>query len=374
MRKVLIPALLATLLASAGTAAAGGLPLAAEQNPPKYVDEAELVVYLMKRDDDGYAFRVFTYIYGIGSKSDAARIQWISKGKVVADQRCPLQIDGDTAKLSCDWEGKPINASGDVTVNLIFIDDQAEKEFLLRTFNLKIMKFTWMKDHQYQVMHDDNLGTAYVWHRMTGDEFKRGDHQWVFYFWMATNSSPPDAQLRCTVNGKRIDDFQASIQTNGYDIEGLYHVKGEERRYHWSPMIMVPDRLYYGEREELKKHFNRTDEEIKNGEWRITAELAGDWDCNLRSGGNVVRRFLFKVNDKGRIEPSPAQSAAGFPKLLPSVVWVDMRLPEKNAFDGRVRPDAIKKAMRYGQPWPKHEAFEAAKKALPPASGLADPK
>jgi hypothetical protein len=366
--------LIASLLAIASTAAAAELPLAAEQTPPKYVDEAELVVYLMKRGDDGYAWRVATWIYGIGSKSDAARVQWISKGKVVADQRCPLQIQEETAKLNCDWEGKPLNASGDVTMKLIFVDDQAEKEFLLRTFNLKVEKFTWMKDHAYQVMHDDNLGTAFVWHRMTGDEYKRGDHNWVFYFWMSTAKNPGDAQFRCTVNGKRIDDFKTSVQTNGYDIEGLYHVKGEERRYHWVPMIFSPDRLYFGTRDELKKHFNNTDEDIARGEWRITAEMPGKWECNLRANGNVVRQFLFDVNDKGRIEPHAAQSAPGFPKLLPSVVWVDMRLPAKNEFDERVRPDAIKKSMRYGQPWPKHEAFDAAKKALPPASGLADPK
>lgn len=302
------------------------------------------------------------------------RVEWISKGKVVANQRCAMNVEGDTGSLECDWKGAPLKAQGDVTVNLIYVDDQTEKEYLLRTMEVKVVPFTWMKERNYQILLDDTLDVAYAWHRFYGGENRNQDNNLYFFFWMANVVTFRDPMLRWSVNGQKVPDFKVSIQTNGYEIEALYHVNGDERRYRWSPMRFYPERLWFGTREEVSKHHRVNDEDIARGEMRILAEMAGDWDCMLRAEGKPIRQFMFKVNDKGRIEPSEAQSALGFPKLPPSVVWVDMRIPAKSEFDLRVRPDAMTKSMPYGMPWPKHPAFDAAKKALPPASGLADPK
>jgi hypothetical protein len=101
--------------------------------------------------------------------------------------------------------------------------------------------------------------------------------------------------------------------------------------------------------------------------------MPGAWACDLRSDGQVLRSFRFQVSAKGRVLPSAAQGAAGFPLLHPDVVHVDMRIPAKGHGETRFRPQAIRKSMRYGMPWPKHPAIDAFLKSLPPASGLPDP-
>jgi hypothetical protein len=190
---------------------------------------------------------------------------------------------------------------------------------------------------------------------------------------VANNAGWEKSQLRCSVNGTRVPDFKTGIAGGKYTVEADYHNKGDERRYRWMGVTVTPENLYFGTREENSKHFNRTDEDWKRGGTRFMGEMVGDWACDLRMDGNVVRQFAFKVNDKGRVEHHPAESVPGFPKLLPTVSLIDMRLPAKNTFDLRVNPAALKKSMRYGMPWPKHEAFDAFKKSLPGASGFADP-
>jgi hypothetical protein len=371
--KRLLTLTLMGLLGLTGAASAGGkLPLAAEQSPPKYLDEPELVLYLIGRGSDGYVFRFNTYVYGVTSPSDAIRVEWLSGSKVAASQRCNLQVNGDQARVECDLE-KPIKVTGDVTARIVYIDDQTEKEYLLRDLQVKVAKMPWMNDMGYQLLLDDNLGTAWAYHQMTGDQYKRGDHELKFFFWTSSILAFQTAQLRCSVNGQKIPDFEAASQSS-YDIEGLYHVKGEERRYHWQPVVMTPRLLKWGKEADIKKHFGYSDDDWKRGGDRALGNLPGDWDCVLRADGKQIRRFMFKVDADGKLVRSAAESAPGFPKTLPSVVWVDMRLPEKNEWDTRVNPAAIKRSMQYGLPWPKHEIFDRLRKEVPPQSGFADPK
>lgn len=79
----------------------------------------------------------------------------------------------------------------------------------------------------------------------------------------------------------------------------------------------------------------------------------------------MVRKFLFKVPDKGYIEPDPAQAGTPTP---PGNVPIEIRFG-KDVFDDRVRPDAMKKSRGFGLPWPKPPT-----KPFPKASGLPDPK
>jgi hypothetical protein len=228
-----------------------------------------------------------------------------------------------------------------------------------------------MKDKNYQILHDDMLGAAYAWHSVTDDS---STHELDFYLW-TSGSLKENPQFRCTVNGKKERDFEGNRNTEVGGVSVDAFIKGKQVTYQWGPEILSPARLWWGTHDEVKKGTvaQWEPDKAKAEGYRYLSDMAGDWECKLRYEGNVIRELSFKVNEKGRIEPSAAQSAPGFPKLPPGVVHIDMRLPARNSFDTRVRPDAIKKSMPYGLPWPRNAAIDAFLKPLPSASGLKDP-
>lgn len=379
MPRTLLSLACLALLAGLGAApaSAGGLPPPASKlEPPRYIDETLTELFLMNRVG-GYVFTIRSSFRGPSSESDALRIDLVQKGKVIASQRCRL---GSTLRktglpFECDYEGKPVKAVGELTANLIYIDDQAEKEYLLRQFHVAVGVFPWMKEKHYQILQDDMLGTAFVTHQTESAVYEgQGDHQLVFSYWTTGKVETPD--LRCTVDGKRLPDEGAY----GIGVGGAITVDmlaGKEKRvYSWSSAGFSPERLLWGTFEEVKatRGWSTWDHAKANEErYHFLADHPGSWACDARVDGQVLRSFTFQVNDKGRVLPSAAQSAPGFPLLPPGVVHVEMRIPAKGHGETRFRPQAIRKSMRYGMPWPKHPSFEAFKKSLPPASGLPDP-
>jgi hypothetical protein len=364
--------LAAPILAGLAAPTLAAPPLGADQTPPKYVDEPELYLMLYNSGggDGGYIFRIHAHLYGVTGDADAVRLDWMQKGKVLASQRCPIERDGDQGRVRCDWAGERLHAAGEITANLIYIDDQEEKEYLLRPFKLNVGTFYWMKKKRYQIVGDDLLGSAYVWHQTTSDEFHRGEHELRFYFWVAKAVGNLEAQLRCTVDGKRQPDFKVWLNSNNSTVELEDDSTGTDLRYHWTPISMAPAGLLFGTREEARA---ATNADLDPAEVRVLAELPGAWACDVRSEGKVLRSLRFTVTPEGRVAPHPAQAAKGAPKLLPSVSIVEIVLPKENGFDERVRPDAMRASDRYGLPWPQHESTEARRASLPPASGLPDP-
>ena len=364
----------------AAPASAGGLPPPASKlQPPRYIDETMTQLFLLNRVG-GYVFTIRSSFHGPSSDSDALRIDLVQKGKTLASQRCPL---GSTLRktglpFECDYEGKPVKAVGAVTANLIYIDDQAEKEYLLRQFHVTVGVFPWMKEKHYQILHDDALGTAFVTHQTESDVYEgQGDHELVFSYWTTAGQGAP--VLRCTVDGKRLPDERTSGISIGSPIEVdmLAPREKDKRTYRWVSSGLSPSRLLWGTFEEVKKTrgWSTWDHAKANEEgYHFLADHPGSWACDARVEGQVIRQFSFRVNDKGLVQPSEAQGAPGFPMLPPGVVHVEMRIPAKSHGERRFRPQAIRKSMAYGMPWPKHPAFEAFKKSLPPASGLPDPK
>ena len=372
-------ALLASILAtSAAPASAGGLPPPASKlQPPRYIDESMTELFLLNRVG-GYVFTLRSIFRGPSSDSDALRVDLVHKGKTIASQRCPL---GSTTRktgipFECDYEGTPVKAVGELTANLVYIDDQAEKEYLLRQFHVTVGVFPWMKERHYQVLQDDMLGTAFLTHQTESAVYEgTGDHQIIVEYW-TTAKEPETPVLRCAVDGKRLPDEK----TNGVGVGGAIEVDmlvGKEKRvYSWSSSGFSPDRLLWGTFEEVKETRGwSTWDHAKAAEERyhFLADHPGAWACDVRMEGRVIRQLTFQVNDKGRVLPSASQSAEGFPLLPPGVVHVNMRIPAKGHGETRFRPQAIRKSMRYGMPWPKHPVFDAFKKSLPPPSGLPDP-
>ena len=98
----------------------------------------------------------------------------------------------------------------------------------------------------------------------------------------------------------------------------------------------------------------------------------GKWDCMLRADGHQVREFLFTVNAKGMIEPSEMQQGSHPVPTLANVVLIDMKIPADNGVEKRIRPDAMRKSIGFGIPWPDGPKVKEMQAAFPPASGMAD--
>jgi hypothetical protein len=357
------------IAAVAPTAEAGpALPLASEQTPPRFVDVTQLVVDGLS-SDAGYRPRINTTVHGVTSDADAVRFEVLQKGKVLASQRCRLEsVDKGRGIVQCTFDGPPLKATGDLTAQLIYIDDQAEKEYLLRAFALKAQAFTFVGRTGYQILQDDTLGQAYVWQRQTGSRFE--DYALYAYFGTATDQTF-SGKLRCTAAGAKVRDIDVSTDTGKVVVEALDDASGEDRRYKWNQMTLRFDGFSFGQRDEVIK-FRDSGGDYKDH--LFLGDHPGDWVCDLRKDGAVVRTFRFHVNEQGRIDPHPAQSVAGAPLLRPGVVMVDVRLPATNTFDLRVRGAAIKGSMAYGLPWPKQDSLKEMLGAAPADSGFPDPK
>ncbi|MEO8705424.1 MAG: hypothetical protein ABI867_35665 [Kofleriaceae bacterium] len=346
-------------------ATAAPLP-GATHSPPRFVDEADLFASLFNPsggDAIGYRFRIFAHVFGVAD-GDAVRIDWTQKGKTVAQQRCKLDRDGDEALMKCDYEGKLLTATGDIVANLIYLDDQDGKEYLLRAMKIKVGTFYWMKRKSFQVVGDDLLGSAVAWHQTTTDEFHRGEHEMRFYLWGAKTADTVTAKLRCSIDGKRQPDLAFTMTAHAGNIQMPDDSSGKDVRYHWSQFEGYAYNLLFGTRAEAEaaRHTPTKPEDV------VLGDHPGAWECEIRADGATIRTMKFTV-DKGRIVSSLAQTGA---RLLSSEVLIELGLP-KPAWDDRIRPDAIRASHRYGLAWPSDPAIAAHLKALPAATGYPDP-
>jgi hypothetical protein len=366
--RFLLPALVASPLA----AHAGGPPSGMTHTPPRFVDEADLYVSLWNPagGNGGYKFRVSAHLFGVGSDADAVRVDWTQNGKTIASQRCPLRVDGDQALITaCDYapkDDKWLTTTGKISANLVYVDDQDSKEYLLRKATVDVGTFYWQKKKLYQVVADDLLGSAIAWHRTTTDEFHRGEHEVRFYFWAAKGVNV-DAKFRCAIDGKKEKDLDGQMGGDN-DIEMDDDASGKVIHYHWTHVEAYSNKMFWGTRDEVTKARNGA----PAADALVLGEHPGLWECEIRQAGASVRTLRFKVDDKGRIEQPPAQAALDGAHLHDSEALVEIDLP-KTPYDDRVRPDAIRASMPYGLPWPKDAAVQAHLKTLPAASGFPNP-
>lgn len=336
----------------AQAAHAGGKPIPGTQHDPqRYLDESQSWIGAVNQGDEGYRFHASVWPVNF-KEGDRVRVDWTQGGKVLATAKCqPENVDG---RFDCDYRDKPMKAKGTIEAHVIYEDDQDDKEYLLRTYKFEMKqwdKVTW------QIAADDLLASAYLWH---GNEGQIRDIP-VFRFWIASKDNSFNAQLRCTVDGTKLPDFDGSVQQRGGgDLEAdIIPPKGDRQTWHWSGVEFDPDHLKFGP----KKDDNAT----------YLGEHPGNWDCQLRRSGIAVREFLFHVNDKGRVDSHPMQQAKNAYPVAPNIALIDVRIPKDNGLDQRIKPDLLRKSRGYGMPWPDDPSVKATLAALPAAYENAHP-
>ena len=345
--------------------AAPNKPLAAsEHTPPVILDETSVTVEVHAASDDkkGYNLRAFVAILGFASNTDRARIELRKGGKIFATVPCDLRVDGSYAHGECEYKDKPLTPTGEIEGELIYTDDQTEKDYLVRTFRMTIVHLVGQYD-AWSNAPDDVLAAGWMvlGHEDSGnDELRRPD----LYLW-STGESLPKPTLRCVVNGtKKIPDIELSESGGGQQITIDHQPKnGPETRVTWRRLSLML-RVYWGKRDTVE---NRTIEPDM-----AFSDNPGKWECSMRNGGKTLRLLNFTVDADGMLVQSEMQSGKNpIPVFSNRVVLIDMRLGKDAAsFEKRINPDAMKRSMGFGLPWPDHPRVKEIQASFPPKSGV----
>ncbi len=358
---VLVGAALAVPVAAAAAPPLPGL----QHSPPIFMDEATPFVQLMNQSN-GYWFMVHAQVAGMPPKSPV-RLDWTSGGKVVASIKCDLHqgIYRDTIGVQCDYRDKPLKAAGAINAKLIVTDDADDKEYLIR--DLKVNATPYRGDANgpiWQIVPDDVLGAGYAVHIHTGEQTAR-EGEIGFNFWISGPLQHPQGQLRCSIDGKQLqDDFEGEFEDMGHGEEEEISTKiipkhGKATYYYWKHVQFLVGQLYFGK--------------DKHGDHFVLGDHPGAWSCDLRLDHQVLRTFVFTVDDKGRIQSGAMQQAKDSPPLPADVAWIEMRFPKSNSVDTRIRPAAMKHSRGFGLPWPSDPSVKALHAMFPASVGRGEP-
>lgn len=344
-------------------------PLPASQHsPPIILDEPSVNVRPLTQGDRGWNVMAHIEMKGVTSTSDRARLEWKQGGKLLATAKCQLEFDGDYAMGNCDDRDTNIKVTGDVTADLIYSDDKTDKEYLVRTFKITIvhLKGQW---ETWGSLADDTLGAAFMYEGHEKDNngtYRRP----TLYMTFANANTPPDPGLRCTVDGKALDndiklDAETGADTQDLELDHQPKNNGKRLTFHWSRSKLLMD-IYWGKRETLS---NPKDTHA------ALVDHPGKYECNLRSEGHVLRTISFVVNADGMIQNDEMNTGKNaIPMISDREVMVDMRMGKDAAqFDTRINPAAMKKSLEFGLPWPDHAKVKQIQ-ATYAKSGLPDPQ
>lgn len=321
----------------------------------------------MVSHDSGYTAQAFLRVAGATSKNDRLRFEWKSGGKPIAIGPCSTRWHQDDQTLSggCSLE-KDVAVTGPIEIDVIYTDDQQDKDYLVATLKTEVRKWRGIGKTQYWgIVPDDLLAAAFVRHWDSSSATRTPFIQ----FWSSNGGLNGAAALRCTVDGKKLPDFEAHLDGahHGTDqslIEASFTGPKVQRTYTFQHYQLNPG-FRFGPK-------TKDDEKLTPDQVRFAADHPGAWNCMLRKDGKQLRQFLFAVEAKGMIQQSAMQTGKRAIRMLPNVSLIDMTIPADNGVEKRVRPDAMRKSIRFGIPWPDHPRVKELQAAFPPASGLPD--
>ena len=346
---------LCTALLALSPTLASAAPLDADKHePPVVLDPSTFSITLMSHNNSGYGIKMRGRITGFATRHDSFRIDWKHGGAALATAKCQPEFADppiNIVSVDCTFDSKGLTAIGPLEGDLIYRDDGSDKEYRVTTFKVTAQKWKEMgKDVQWQIIPDDVLGAGWI---DTDPLNAQSPNMLVFRFWAVRSTDlNVNGTLRCTVDGAKLDDVDAAIDSRDENLLIDISHPATKARLVYEHMRMSP-LLHFGTKAAKKTNLTEL------------IDHPGNWDCLLRADGKPIREFLFAVGDDGMIKPAAMQP----PHLLPTVLMVDMRFPKGETFDAKIRPDAMKRSMGFGYPWPSHPQVKTMQAAFPPASG-----
>jgi hypothetical protein len=350
---------LAVVAGLSRTSIAAPLPAGSTHQPPVFLDLFPTSINL-RSSDNRYVVDAEFVVLG-GAENDRVRFDWRSGNKVLGTGTCKMGWSRQYQSLGaeCGIE-KLLSATGPIEIDVIYSDDQDDKDYLVATLktNVKVWK-SLDKRKVYGILPDDLLSVAFVRVMKTDTYYGAHDkNELMFDFW-STNDTLHSIDLRCTVDGKKLADIPAVIDRAERIAHEITFAK-ENRAYRYQRYTLTP-RVLYG-----------TDEFSKKSDDLRLADHPGAWECTARQEGKQVRQFSFVVDAAGMIDQSEMQQGAR-PHPVPGFIrLIEMKIPVNNGVELRLRPDANRKSIGFGMPWPDHPKAKQLQSSFPPAMGLPD--
>jgi len=273
---------------------------------------------------------------------------------------------------------------GALSVEVYFIDDRTDARTLVRTHAVDVRRLSRARGNG-QADRDDFVVNAHaeigavmieavsqgrrsMYAALSGPA--GGDtiplNTVMLYVPRSSATSPGSLQLRCSVDGERLELPFATIFANeGTNLDNRRHV-GTEGRY--VDRQVVGDSLHFRTDGFVLPLTFGTPETGASDRVNMSAH-SGSWECELRSADRTVFRTIrFVVTTEG-VAPH-AEEAAGL-SLPEGVHLVDAIIPSAGPLDERTDPVLAGAGAFYGRAWAT-EAGRAAHASIP-ARGEAYP-
>jgi hypothetical protein len=351
-----LTASLSTLIVAA-SAAAAPKPEPGDKREPRVWVEPSQTMIRVHVGSGNYSLQSYFKIIGSKSSTDRVRMDLRSGTKVVAAVECGLSDeydDGNGKYKGASCEKNEMTAAGAFDVDVIFIDDQTDKEYVAATLKTNIRALKAGTDKGWAITPDDLLALAYAF------PGKGEGGSTEFTFWTTVNpATGSETKLRCTAGSDKIEvAARLNAQQDGEMSSGINTGRDTDTKFFRYYLVELDPRLFFGKRP--------SNVDVKEYIW--LAEHPGKWSCQVRREGKVLRELLFDVDAEGHFVPNPMQSGSKPLPLMPGEFLIDSRIPTDN-IEERLRPDALKESIGYGLPWPDGHGVKEAQAAFPTAKG-----
>lgn len=364
----------------------GSIPEQVRAQPAAhYLDETMLNVRLWNADPEGgYQVLVDAIVYGVGSSQDAIRVDVKQGSNTLVSTRCGFDgRDGDAGRLICRTdEARRLRATGNLTIDLVYLDDVAETSAVMRTLRVNVRGYPyWVRNDDrgrpimgtmHQIDGADLQGTAFAYMMQPSlQQTEANEHQQIQFF-TAFSGSPSgySAVLRCRVGDQRIEDREISVSSfNDFGVDERLDPTSDIRRVGWHRTRYEIRDLWWGTRIPMPSSGSGYD----TANVVFLGDHPGRWSCDVRSDGAVLRTFRFEVDAQGRIAAHPVESGPGAPRMLNGLHLVDVRIPSPSPRDASFDPAPIRAGWHYGTPWSVPASVAEMLGALPAASGSSAP-
>lgn len=295
-----------------------------------------------------------------------------------------------TSPRGCENKAKIIKETGKMDVAVYYFDGSSDQEKLLRTYKIDVHEATRVRGlatkpvvdvpHYYIQRHAETpaaillvrpMSNSYSspnYYRIAGD----GDfHSEVeIYF----NISPKrqvdrlkDANLRCSVNGSPLNfpgsgDHADQVRLKQLRVETAIYTDRLAPEYKRANEYM--DEVSFALYQARLPLLRRGDQ----ANFRLgMLDKPGNWECSIRSNGEVIRTFRWKV-DGGGVTPHPEQSSGNI-NLYYGGTLIEAEVQNGgHEYDHRLLP-LPNDGLFYGISWKTAEGKAAAAKV--PTKGRA---
>lgn len=382
-------ALLSCALAAA--AALSSATASAQTTPPYRIDHGDIWFSLSNHfdADGGPAFNAgwSPVVYGALLASErvtpdsAVRFTYRQGTTRIGVLRCPVSLPADppaSARLDCSDSDARFRVSGEVQVDADFIDGQTDAVTPLRTFTLQVGTIArahltgvgWIADvSENYVSQHDRLYDAVMVGPGEATVDLRGSGSVRLYVWTSPSEAGQQVigSFRCSVDGQPLappPGMDSEVEWGGDDARSTDLLASRAPTASEGVRAVEDPLRFRRVRITLPITFALRGGVPARGRAWALEDHPGQWACEWRDEGRVVRAFRFAVRD-GRLVPHPEQ-AAGY-HLRDGVILADLTVPPDSPIDGRSDPALVRRGSVYGRPWSTDAA--RARAAAAPSFG-----